>query len=133
MILVHATWQVPPKDRQRVIGSLQRVVEPTRALGGCSSCCVSTDVDNPNSIIYTEEWRDRESLEARLRNDGMKVLLSAVDVACAPPDFRIMEVQASDGIAAIMEAKHLREEPSPADPQEAPSIMAGTPSDGRTP
>jgi quinol monooxygenase YgiN len=105
MILLRATWQVSEADRERVLASLRLVLEPTRAASGCQACEMFTRFDNANIIMYIEEWSDPAAFNAHLRGETIKVLLSAVELACTMPMLRIHSVAQTQGMEAIASAR----------------------------
>lgn len=105
MILMRATWKVPTKDRPRVLAALRRLLEPNRALPGCVQCHAFTNIEDPFVVSYFEEWADSASLDAHLRSDSVRVLLSAMELASAAPVVRFETLSDTRGIEVIAMAR----------------------------
>lgn len=53
---------------------------------GCVSCHLYCDIEDDHVLVMVEQWADEKALAERLRSEGMRVLLSAMDFACEPPE-----------------------------------------------
>jgi quinol monooxygenase YgiN len=109
MVLLRMRIRVSPADRTKVVRSLLRVVGPSRAAGGCVSCGLYADLDEDGTLLFVQEWADEPSLVEHLRQgEHARVLLSALDYACDPPDVRIdtlLDQRGMEYLAACREAE----------------------------
>jgi quinol monooxygenase YgiN len=105
MILFRVQMRIPAALRDRAVESLLRLVGPTRAVTGCAACGTYVDVDDENSLVYTEEWETQEALDERLRADDLRVLLSVLDLASEAPVVRFDTISGTQGMEVIAAAR----------------------------
>jgi quinol monooxygenase YgiN len=74
-------------------------------LPGCIQCHAYTNLDDPSIVSYFEEWEDAASLDTHLRSDSVRVLLSAMELACAAPVVRFDTLSDARGIEVIAMAR----------------------------
>jgi quinol monooxygenase YgiN len=102
MVLFRARIRPLPERRDQVVRSLSRIVGPTRAITGCVSCHLYADLqDDDDSVLLTEEWCDERSLVDYLKEDSVRVLLSALEYSADPPEVRFETVTETKGIEFI--------------------------------
>ena len=101
MVILRINFRVDPAHRAKVIRSLARVVGPSRVSSGCVSSQLYADVEDEGRLLFVEEWSDEHSLAAHLRAENTRVLLSAVEYACDPPDVRVETLADSRGLEFI--------------------------------
>lgn len=109
MILLRINMIVPPSNRPAVLGAIRMLQEPTRVQKGCLACYGGTDIDDGAAITFVEEWIDRPSLDAHLRSEEFRILLSALDLAAEPPDVRFDTVTKTEGMEVIHAARRPQE------------------------
>jgi quinol monooxygenase YgiN len=63
MILVIGTIRLPPHRLEQARGTMQRMVEASRAEDGCLEYSYAEDVLEPGLIRVCERWRDAAALE----------------------------------------------------------------------
>jgi quinol monooxygenase YgiN len=103
MVLFRARIRLDHTRFSSVVRSLITILGRSRALPGClrSELCARIEDEEENMLIFTEEWKDMDSLMARLRDDGMHVLLSALDWASDPPEIRFDTISETRGMELI--------------------------------
>jgi quinol monooxygenase YgiN len=101
MVIFRVRIHLDPRHRTRVLQSLVRILGPTRVLPGCVSCQLCSDVEEENALVFFEEWQTQEELEARLREDSLRVVLAALDYAIDPPEIRFVTTSETKGIEFI--------------------------------
>jgi quinol monooxygenase YgiN len=112
MIMLRVQLRVAPAIRDRAAKSLVRLIGPTRAARECTHCSTYADVEDPNSLLYVEEWATQDAIEARLRAADLRVLLSVLDLACEPPTIRLDTINETRGLEAIAMARAGGERPA---------------------
>jgi quinol monooxygenase YgiN len=100
--VVFAVRLIAGEDVRRELTAL---IAPTRTQPGCLRCELLLDATNPSAVELVEEWQSRADLDRHLRSDDCRRLLAAVDLAAAPPYFRIDTVAGREGIEAIAAAR----------------------------
>ena len=68
-------------------------------------CATYADIEDANSLLYVEEWETRDAMDARLRAEDLRVLLSVLDLACEPPMFQLDTISETQGLEAIEAAR----------------------------
>lgn len=67
-------------------------VHRSRDEPGCISHSVQVDVENPNRLVFFEEWEDQSALQAHFAVDESRDFVSKVSrLAVTPPEIRIFE------------------------------------------
>jgi quinol monooxygenase YgiN len=105
MIFFRVQLRVPPGVRDRVVKSLLRLVDPTRAVKGCTACGTYVDLEDENTLVYAEEWETQEALDRRLRAEDLRVLLSVLDLSSEPPIVRFDTIDKTQGMELIAAAR----------------------------
>jgi quinol monooxygenase YgiN len=71
--------------------SLEHVIR-SRGEPGCISHSVQVDVENPNRLVFFEEWEDQSALEAHFALAESRDFVGKVStLAVTPPQIRIFE------------------------------------------
>jgi quinol monooxygenase YgiN len=78
MVLVIARVRCSPDRREEVEGLLREVQEASRRDDGCLNYGYYSSIDDPESFVAVEEWRDDEALEAHLRQPHVARLVEAL-------------------------------------------------------
>ena len=63
MIIVTLRFKVPGNRRREFLDSARLITGPTMVQAGCISCNFYQDIDDPDSILFVEEWSSREKYE----------------------------------------------------------------------
>ena len=93
---------LPPPDRQEIVREvLQSVQGPVRAQPGCNACDIYYEQGPEPAIVFLERWESDEALEAHLRSDTYRRILSAIELSGGRPEIRFEHVTASEGIELI--------------------------------
>jgi quinol monooxygenase YgiN len=96
VILVTAHVVVRPSDREDLMTILTEVQAASRLDDGCEYYGYFESVDEPNVFSAIEMWRDREALDAHLRQPHIARLVEALGKYTAErPDIRAHDVRAS--------------------------------------
>lgn len=61
------TFRVAPGKAQAFVEGFQPIVEKVRLQPGCEQYAMFTSVDDPDTLVMLERWRDQESLDAALK------------------------------------------------------------------
>jgi quinol monooxygenase YgiN len=93
---------LPPADRRADILEVLRSVQGRiQDQPGCSACRIYEEDDAESAIVFVERWTSDEALEAHLRSDIYRRILSAVELSASPPDISFEHVSATEGIEVI--------------------------------
>ncbi len=93
------------KTRQEIVGLLRSLIEPTRVESGCISCGLYADLQDPDSIVWVEEWGSQDALERHLRSAQYRKILAALEMCEERPDVRFNTVAKTSGMQLIEKAR----------------------------
>ena len=89
--LVRAT--VRPDQRERWLDIVRANVAETREEGGCEGIVACEDLENPNTFVLVERWRDLEAQYDHFRRPEFGELMESLgDILAGPPEISIHEV-----------------------------------------
>ena len=69
MIVLHATVPIKAEYREDALDMIADLVEASRAEDGMIDYRATTDVEEPNTVRFFEQYEDEDALEAHLETD----------------------------------------------------------------
>lgn len=97
MIVVRFKVQCQPDKTERVKAAFEEVVAASRALDGVVSFDIGQDIADPDSLIATEVFEDREALDRQeLLPEVHKTLGVLQESLAAEPEATIFHVSSSE-------------------------------------
>jgi quinol monooxygenase YgiN len=103
MIIGTLRLQPGPDRRADVLELLRSIQGPVRAQPGCAELDIY-DAQGEGAepmIVLMARWESREALEAHLRSEIYRRILTAIELSGGPPDIRFEHVSACEGIELI--------------------------------
>ena len=91
-------------QKEAILESLRSFMGPTEVKSGCVRCSLSQDVDEPDCIIYTEEWQTDADLANHVRSPRYLQLLAIIDLSVSEPEVKFYtttEIKGMEYIEAI--------------------------------
>ena len=101
MIIVTLRIKVPGNRRREILDSARLITGPTTVQAGCISCKFYQDMDDPDSMLFVEEWSSREKYEHHVRSDTYRIILSLMDLSDSPPEIKLNSISQTEGLEAI--------------------------------
>jgi quinol monooxygenase YgiN len=101
MIIGTVTIQPPPDRLAAVLDVLRSVQGRVRAQPGCAACDIFEDQSPEPTVVLLERWETDEALEAHLRSETYRWVLSAIELSGRRPDIRFERVSVSEGIELV--------------------------------
>lgn len=96
MIIVHGAIELDPNHWEEAMELSLAHVERSRLEPGCISHAVHIDAENPNRLVFFEEWQDMEALHAHFRVPASADFIRRLeDLATSKPDMRIFRSERS--------------------------------------
>jgi quinol monooxygenase YgiN len=99
MLVIRFKVQCQPGKVEHALAAMQAVVAPSRALPGVVSFDIGRDIVDPNSVVATEVFADREALE---RQDALPEVAAVMNVlpqiVAGPPEATLFHVSSSEPI-----------------------------------
>ena len=105
MITATLRIKVCKGKKDEVIRLLQSLIDQTRVQTGCLSCHLYQDVNDQNTVTWTEQWRSQDDLNHHLRSRQYKRILAALDMSDSEPEIRFDTVVETAGMQLIAEAR----------------------------
>lgn len=105
MIDATIKMSVPADKRMEVLQTIKSLLEPIRNEPGCISCYCCVDAEVEHIIVFRQEWKTNEDLDAHLNSDHFSVLLGAMKLLCAEPEIRFNIIASTAGKEAITAAR----------------------------
>lgn len=96
---------VPVEKRKEILQTVKAILGPIRREHGCISCNCYVDVEDESVLIFQEEWKTGEDLEAHLRSDHFGILNGAMRLLRVEPDIRFNTIASTAGLEAITAAR----------------------------
>ena len=87
-----------------MVRALSRVMVSARIDRGCGHVELSRDAEDSSTLIYVEDWENREQLERRIRSERFGALLGLMEACPAAPllELRfVSDVQGLDYVASV--------------------------------
>ncbi len=101
MIIAKLRVKVPGERRKDFLDSAQLIMGPTKVQPGCISCGFYQDLDDPDAILFVEEWDSRESLDHHIKSDSYRIILSLMELSVETPEFKLNSISKTEGLEAI--------------------------------
>jgi quinol monooxygenase YgiN len=81
--------------------ALRQSMLQTQPDPACLFCSVSTDVTDPATLHYVEEWATEQDFAAQIRSDRFHRLMALMETAATPPRIGVQLVSRSHGFEYI--------------------------------
>lgn len=92
VIIVTGSVVVRPEDLDEAVAVSLEHVRRSRAEPGCLLHSVHLDVEDPNRLVFLEQWADRAALDAHFAVPESGAFVAALSaLAAAPPAMEIHE------------------------------------------
>ena len=101
MIIVTLRIKVPANRRKDFLDSARVITGPTNVQPGCISCKFYQDMDDPDSLLFMEEWSSREEYERHIKSDTFRIILSLLDLSDEVPLIKLNTISKTEGFEAI--------------------------------
>lgn len=72
----------------------------------CVRAQITADVEDPNTLIYEEEWLDEQSLAMRVRSERFNTALSLMESCSTPPVLEFRFLSGVRGLDYVAEVRH---------------------------
>ena len=101
MIIVTLRIKVPGERRKDFLDSARLIIGPTQVQPGCISCEFYQDLNDPDAVLYVEEWHSRDHLEHHIKSDPYRIILSLMELSGEPPAIKLNTISKTEGLEAI--------------------------------
>jgi hypothetical protein len=97
----------PAGRTPEILQALEAIRLPAQVDRDCVRTQLGTDAQDPDIVVYLEEWLSAEGLERRVASTNFRGLLCLLEVALEPPllEFRdIVGVRGLEYVASVRDA-----------------------------
>ena len=101
MVIFTLRIKVPGARRKDFLDSARLILGPTKVQPGCISCGFYQDLNDPDAVLYVEEWQSRENLEHHIKSDPYRIILSLIDLSDEAPLVKLNTISKTEGFEAI--------------------------------
>jgi len=91
--------------RQETVTALRARQFPVQLDRRCAEVRLSSDVENQDCLLYTEEWPNLDDLIEEVGSDRFSRLLAIMETANAPPSLEFRFVTETRGLDLVAEAR----------------------------
>lgn len=96
MILVVATAQARPDQREALVPLLVTAAQRARTEQGCTGYAFHADLEDPNTFVSVETWATQEDLDRHMATPELAELLGALpSLVTGAPSITVHEVSRS--------------------------------------
>lgn len=78
MIVLHASFPIDPDKREEALELIEDLVEQSQAEDGMIDYRATTEVGNPNTVRFFEQYEDEAAFEAHTRTDHFQEFEAAL-------------------------------------------------------
>lgn len=94
MIIVWGSIETTSENLERALELSLEHVQRSRTEAGCISHNAQTDAENPNRILFFEEWQDMPALQDHFKvPDSSKFVAEVSKLTTRAPQMRIFEAK----------------------------------------
>ncbi len=90
MIIFTLRIKVPAERRKDFLDSARLTIGPTKVQPGCISCGFYQDSDDPDAMLFMEEWRCQ-----------YRIILELMELSEDPPQIKLNTISKTEGLEAI--------------------------------
>ncbi len=101
MVIFTLRMKVPGGKRKDFLDSARLITGPTQIQPGCISCRFYQDVDDPDAILFVEEWESREGLDRHIKSDQYRIILSLMELSTNAPEIKFNTISKTEGMEVI--------------------------------
>ena len=101
MIIVTLRIKVPSARRKDFLDSARLIIGPTKVQPGCVSCEFYQNLNDPDSVLFVEEWQSRKNLEYHIKSDPYRIILSLMELSDEAPEIKMNTISKTEGLEAI--------------------------------
>jgi quinol monooxygenase YgiN len=105
MVQLHLRLKAPPGRRPETVQALRALRFPAQLTGGCASSDICCELDDPDVLLYVEEWPGLEDFVREVHSDRFSRLLALMETAAEAPALEFRFVQQTRGLDYIAEVR----------------------------
>jgi quinol monooxygenase YgiN len=95
----------PPEKAAELIRALRLQMGRTQVQPGCLQCRINQDVQEPNVILYQEEWKSWNDIEKHILSERFAWMLELMELSCNTPDLQFSDVHETRGMEYVRKVR----------------------------
>lgn len=100
---------IPLPDRaDELIQALRLQMGRTQVQPGCLHCQIHQDADEPNIIVYEEQWNTWEDIEKHINSDRFSWILELMELSCDTPGLQFCDIHETRGMEYVRRIRNPR-------------------------
>jgi quinol monooxygenase YgiN len=101
MTQVFLRLTAPASRTPEILQALRAIRLPAELDRDCVRTQLGTDVQDPDVVVYLEEWLSADGLERRVASPNFRGLLCLLEMAAEPPTFEFRDVARIRGLEFV--------------------------------
>ena len=101
MIIFTLRIKVPGNRRKDFLDSARLTIGPTKVQLGCIGCEFYQDLNDPDAVLYVQEWESRANLDDHIKSDSFRIVLSLMELSVETPEIKLNTISQTEGLEAI--------------------------------
>ena len=94
-----------PDRTTELIRALRIQMGRTRVQPGCIHCQINQDTEEPNTILYQEQWQSWSDIEHHIRSDRFSWILELMELSCNTPDLQFCDIHETRGMEYVKQIR----------------------------
>ena len=96
-----------PNRHAEVLEVLRSIQGPVLAQPGCKAYHIYAEQGQEPAVVLVERWESKATLEAHIRSEVYRRILSAIELAGGPPEMTFDVVSSSEGMELVERLRRL--------------------------
>lgn len=101
MTQVFLRLKAPASRAPEILQALEAIRLPAELDRDCVRTQLGTDVQDPDVVVYLEEWLSADGLERRVASPNFRELLSLLEMATESPTLEFREIARTRGLEYV--------------------------------
>ena len=106
MTQVFLRLMAPASRTPEILQALEAIRLPAELDRECVLTHLGVDAQDPDVVVYLEEWLSAEGLERRVAAPTFRGLLSLLELAVAPPLLEFRDMARTRGLEYVASVRH---------------------------
>lgn len=107
MTQVFLRLTAPASRTPEILQALGAIRLPAELDRDCVRTQLGTDVQDPDVVVYLEEWLSADGLERRIASPNFRGLLCLLELATEPPTLEFREIARTRGLEYVASVRHV--------------------------
>lgn len=98
---IYLRLTAPDRRAPEILQTLESIRLPAQLDRDCVSTHLGADAQDPDIVVYLEEWASAEGLERRVASPDFQGLLCLLDLSAEPPTLEFRDIASSRGLEYV--------------------------------